>query len=123
MDYLIIKLYLNEIDPDWHDINMDTYNSELGELDDYAKSMGKKLFFASLHNGGGVDEHSRFRPFAEVEYTGILSEDEKKRYIEYLKKLSIDAQVNHRGNEIIMKEFCALSLIRFKRIEDDIYAV
>ena len=86
MDYIIIKLYLNGIQGDCHDIHIEDFEESFKKMQDYARSINRKLYFAPLTSDQECGLPVDCTPFAEIEYTGVLSEAEKKIFHTYYEK-------------------------------------
>lgn len=119
MDYIIIKLYLNDIQGDCHDIRIEDFEKTYKEMQNYAKSINKKLYFVPLTSDNEDGLPINCTPFAEIEYTGTLSGAEKKSFVEYIKSFSIDAEISMP----YLEEFCTLKMVKFKKIEDEIVEI
>ena len=115
--YIVIRLYRNQIDEDCHDIHMDDFKKRLLELEKYAESIGRRLFFlhttSDFYNGVPVE----LAPLAEIEYTGELSIGEKEELIRRIKYFSLDGEHSKKG---IMTELYTLTAVKFKRVCDEI---
>ena len=117
MDYIIVKHYIADLDEDYREINMSKINSLLDKMKDYAKSTGKELLYAVMSEyclGFPVKPDN----FADVEYTGVLTVDEKKSYAKFLKLMSYNEEYNARSDR--MRRYPMLKLIRFRKITDEI---
>ena len=114
MDYVIIKLYADEMLGDFHDATLSDREAAVKQMQDYASQHGRKLFFAPLTNP--TDGLLGGAPFAEVEYTGMMGADEKAHYIEFLKTLSMDASFDGT----YLTPYQTLAMVRFKKIADEI---
>ena len=119
MDYIIIKLYLNDIQGDCHDIHIADFEKTFKEMQSYAKSMNRNLYFVPLTSDNNAGLPIACTPFAEIEYTGTLSEAEKKSFVEYMKSFSVDAEIKTP----YLEEFCTLKMVKFKKIEDEIFEI
>ena len=119
MEYIIIKLYTNEMQGDYHDINIDNLNLILQKMQDYAEKKGKKLYFASMTTDQTIGVPVNCSPFAEIEYTESITQEEKNKYVEYLKKISMNAEINGE----FLEEFNTLKMFKFKKIEDEIVEI
>ncbi|MBR2339233.1 MAG: hypothetical protein IKA74_00180 [Clostridia bacterium] len=119
MEYVIIKLYVNQLQDDFHDINIDIASSTVKKLKRYAKSKNRKLFFVPIVNDTVYGFPCDCTPFAEIEYTGSLSEEEKKTYVEYAKRFSANTAFDSK----FFNRFVTISMIRFKKIEDEIFEI
>ena len=120
MDYIIVKHYIADLDLDYREIYMDKLGALLNKMKLYAKSNGKQLFYAVMSescDGFPVVQDT----FADIEYTGKLSDEEKDNYIKFLKRLSYNEEYNS-GNDR-MKLHCMLKLIRFRKITDEIFPI
>ena len=117
MEYVIIKLYLNEMQGDCHDIHIEDFEATLKEMQGYAKSINRKLFFAPITNDGSIGLPVDCTPFAEIEYTCNLEKAEKASFITFLKRLSVDAKIE-KG---YLCEFNTLRMVTFKKIEAEIF--
>ena len=119
MEYIVIKLYLNGMMGECHDIHIEDFNAMLKEMQEYAKSLNRKLYFVSLTSDQEMGLPVDCTPFAEIEYTGALSCEEKKKLVKYMKSFSIDAEIKNH----YLEEFCTLSMVKFKKIDDDIFEI
>ena len=119
MGYIIIKLYLNEMQNDFHDISISNFEAIAKEMKNYALKNNKKLFFVALANDQTIGVPLSCSPFAEIEYTESITQEEKNKYIDCLKKLSMNAEIN--GN--YLEEFNTLAMVKFKKIEDEIVEI
>lgn len=119
MDYIIIKLYLNELNGDFHDVNAADFELAVKELRDVAAKSGRKLYFVTSANDGCVGLPVSCTPFAEIEYTGSIEADEKEQYIELLKRLSMDAET--KGE--YLESFKTLTMVKFKKTYDEIIEI
>lgn len=120
MDFIIIKHYIADLDEDYREINMSKINSLLDKMKDYAKSTGKELLYAVMSEncyGFPVNQDT----FADIEYTGELTDEEKKKYAQFLKGLSYNEEYNSTSNR--MRLYCMLRLIRFRKITDEILVI
>ena len=119
MDYCIIKLYLNEKQDNFHDIQVCDNEKTIEEMKIFAFKNGKYLIFESMTNVQYIGLPIENTPYAEIEYTGEINDEEKKYYIESLKKLSTDAALE----EDSLAPFSTLEYVRFKKIDDEIYEI
>lgn len=119
MDYCIIKLYLNEHQQDFHDIQIDENETTIEEMRKVAFNNGKYLIFESITNVSCLGLPINNTPYAEIEYTGEINAEEKSFYIESLKQLSTDATME----EECLNPFNTLEYVRFKKIHDEIYEI
>ena len=119
MGYVIIKLYANEMQGDFHDLSIEGFEKLFQEMQDYAKGNGKKLYFASMTTDQTIGIPLACTPFAEVEYTTPLTEEEKKQYVEYLKKLCMNAEIEKK----YLIDFPTLTMVKFKKIDDEIIEI
>lgn len=120
MDYIIVKHYIANLDSDYREINMDKLGALLNEMKLYAKSSGKQLLYAVMSescDGFPVVQDT----FADIEYTGELSDEEKDNYVDFLKRLSYNEEYSSRSDR--MKLHCMLKLIRFRKITDEIFPI
>ncbi len=85
-DIVIIKLYHNVQDGDWHDLQLDEVESRMAHLISYGNSIGKHIMLSVLAH----DAVGEFMCFAEISYTGTVSESEQAYYNELLQFLSCD---------------------------------
>ena len=91
MDYIIIKHYIAHLDPDYREINMSKLEALLCKMKLYAKESGKQLLYAVMsENNYGFPV--RQDTFADIEYTGEISDEEKQRYTQFLKSLSYNEE-------------------------------
>ena len=116
MNYIIIKLYLNELGGDWHDVNYSDYEKKTVAIHNFAKRHNSRLFISCITNNGIDGPAICGDVFAEVEYTEQLSEEEKKAYIEFLKWMSKDAEFK-RGY-LVPRD--TLSMVSFRRVEREV---
>ena len=119
MNYLVVKLYINDIQGDYHDIMVNKWESLMNEMIDYANANGKKMYFASLTTDQFIGLPIDCTPFAEIEYTGNINDDEKKQYIEYVRKFSMSAQIKGKN----LEEVNTLKMVKFRKIDDEIYEI
>ena len=119
MGYVIIKLYVNSLQGDYHDINQKNLEALVEEMQLYARKNDKRLFFASFTSDSEEGIPVDCTPFAEVEYTDSITAEEKNQYVEYLKKLSINAEI--RGK--YLEEFNTLTMVKFRKIQDEIIEI
>lgn len=120
MDYIIVKHYIADLDMDYREINMDKINALLTKMKRYAKQLGKQLLYAVMSescDGFPVPQDT----FADIEYTGEISAEEKNNYIHFLKRLSYNEEYNAKTDR--MKLHCMLKLIRFRKITDEIFPI
>ena len=120
MDHIIVKHYIADLDQDYRELNMDKLGTLLNEMKLYAKSCGKQLLYAVMSescDGFPVVQDT----FADIEYTGELSDEEKGNYVKFLKRLSYNEEYSSRNNR--MKLHCMLKLIRFRKITDEIFPI
>ena len=116
-DVVTIKLYKNEMDTDYHDMMLECYPQLFADLQSYFSAKNTHLCIAYLHACMAVLDST---PFAEVEYTGELTKQDKDVCIDALMKLSGDWEYRSGG----MCEFSQLQLIKFAKISrDDVYLV
>ena len=116
MKYVIIKFYGNEIDGDFHDLYYSEYEKDMVEIHKYAAQNNSRLFVACVTNNGIDGPAVSGDVFAEVEYTEELSEEEKCKYINFLKKLSKTAEIKRKQ----LYEYETLKMVSFKHIDADI---
>ena len=89
-DTVVIKVYRNDIAcSEYHDVYLNDFNAKVNELKSYANQIGKKIYFTVCHALDCAD----FDCFAEVSYSGILSEQEKEKYISIIKFFAKDANI------------------------------
>lgn len=90
VDTVIIKVYRNNITcSDYHDISLDNFDLKVKELKNFADSIGKKIYFTVCNALDCAD----FDCFAEITYSGTLSEQEKEKYISIIKFFTQDANI------------------------------
>lgn len=110
-----------DIDDCYRDINEIKMQYMLKEMKSYAQFYGRKLIYITMKNpnleGLPIDSDT----YAEVEYTGELTEHEKKEYVMFLKNLSMDEEYSTRDDRVRL--YCTLKAIRFKEINDEILVV
>lgn len=119
MGHIIIKLYTNDMQGDFHDINIATFEKTVQKMKQYATKNNKKLFFVSLANDQTIGVPVSCTPFAEIEYTESITQEEKNKYVEWLKELSMDAEINGE----YLEDFSTLTMVKFKKIEDEIVEI
>ena len=119
MEYIVVKLYLNGMQDDCHDMHIEDFEESFKKLQGYVKSTNRKLYFAPLTNNQVIGLPIDCTPFAEIEYTGTLSEAEKKELVQYMKGFSINAEVKRS----CLEEFCTLTMVKFKKVEDEIFEI
>lgn len=119
MEYIVIKLYLNGIQGDCHDMRTSDFEESFKKLQSYSESINRRLYFAPLTNDQENGLPIDCTPFAEVEYTGVLSNEEKETLVEYMKSFSINAEIKLP----YLEEFSALRMVKFKKIEDEIFEI
>lgn len=120
MDYVIIKHYIADLDQDYREINMDKIGALLDKMKLYAKTNGKELIYAVMSEscyGFPVVQDT----FVDIEYTGELTDEEKKNYVQFLKRLSYNEEYSSKTDR--MKLYCMLKLIRFRKITDEILPI
>ena len=88
------------------------------KMKSYADLSGKNLIYTTMKNPSLEGLPVNSDAYAEVEYTGELTEQEKKQYVTFLRNLSMDEEYIMRDDRI--KLYCALKAIRFKKINDEI---
>ncbi len=119
MDFIIIKHYMCELDSDFREINIDKIKTKLNKMKKYAKESGKKLIYltmTSVYDGFPADSD----PYAEVEYTGDLREDEKNQYVHFLKQLSLDEDYWGKNPRPLR---CILQAVRFTKISGEVLPI
>ena len=116
MNYIIIKLYVNEIDGDFHDIHYSEYEKDIVEIHEYAKKNNSRLFFTCVTNNCIDGPAISGDVFAEVTYTEDLNKEEKCEYIKFLRKFSKTAEVKRKR----LCEYETLTMVNFKHIDSDI---
>lgn len=121
-DYVIIKLYRNEFsDTDYHDWMIDSYPLFVEELYEFLKERGKTLYFNCCCSNGLDEIPVSGNPMAEIEYTTKLSQEEKDKCVEILKKMSSDLEWEEvrKGNrkKFESNEHSTLTLVRLKKID------
>lgn len=114
MEYIIIKMYVNEKHPDLYDYELGILDKLADEMRTYASESGRRLCFASMT--AMSDGLPYTIPFAEVEYTGELSSEEKAKYVAYLKRFSHDTKDMEKDSGR-----ATLELVRFSKIDDEIF--
>ena len=111
---IIIKIYLNESASDaYHDLSIEEKENAIKSIKIALPS--KDVRIVAFDNYGYDIE-----PFAEVEYTGNLSEKEKNACIQAVKDLSADGEFISNGKENELVEKTTVDLIKFHRIDDEI---
>lgn len=97
-DIVIIKFFKPEYtSADFHDLYME---GELGDADaDIAelKNFGKKINKTILFSVCNTIDVAWIDGFAEISYSGTISDEEKQFYVNIIKRFSRDAKVNRRG--------------------------
>ena len=120
MDYIIIKHYIADLDIEYREINMDKIGIMLGKMKRYAKATGRQLLYAVMSescDGFPVKQDT----FADIEYTGELTDEEKNNYIQFLKRLSYNEEYSTRTGR--MKLYCMLKMVRFRKTTDEIVPI
>ncbi len=91
MDTVVIKVYRNDITcGDYHDVYLDKFDLKVKELKSFAKDIGKQIYFTVCNALNCAD----FDCFAEVTYNGVLTEQEKDKYISIIKFFAQDAEID-----------------------------
>ena len=116
MNYVTMKLYINEIDGDWHDINEEEYEKSTAQIHEFAKQHNSRLFFTVVSNDGLIGPGIDCDVFAQIEYTEELSEEEKNEYVAFLKEISKSAEV--RGKYLTPYE--TLTMVSFRRVVSEV---
>ena len=116
MGYIKINLYLKSLNGDFHDIYIENFEKKVEEIRAYAKKCGKTLIFLPQVNDvlDGLPVESDL--FCDIEYTDSLSEEERERYISYVREFMKNAEFDGEYLEEYYPEF----FIRFKRGEGEI---
>ena len=118
MNIIVIKHYMCDIDDDYREINMSEFPRVLKQMKAYARSCEKDLIYVTVKNpstdGLPVDSDA----YAEVEYTGDLCDSERKQYVSFLNRLSMNEEYTERSDR--KRRHCVLKAIRFKKIDGDI---
>lgn len=90
-DTVTIKLYRNAIScGDYHDLYADDFAAKIKELKSFAEQIGKNLYFTVCN----ASDCASFDCFAEIAYTGTLSEQEKAEYAAIVKFFAKDAEIS-----------------------------
>ena len=76
-DNVIIKLYIEQIDDDVHDIRLDLYEKQRKRLQKYAKEHGKNIELYIPNNYSDMGDPTNF---VEVLYNTEVTEEDKKFY-------------------------------------------
>ncbi len=123
-EVVLIKFYRNDFsDDDYHDWMIEVYCHFVQALEDYFIERGKRFYFMPLSPNVWHSAPVNGTPFAEIEYTGTISVDEKQECIKTLQKLSSDIEwyeeKKGRKKELIYREFSSLKLVKFRRLEMD----
>ena len=123
-DIVLIKLYRNEFsDNDYHDWMIDRYPLFAEELKKHLQERGKSFYLMCLSSDTLNGAPCNGNPFAEIEYTGSLTQEEKQNCLETLKKLSSDLEwyqtKNGRKKETKSREFSTLTLVKIRKIKED----
>lgn len=92
-DIVIIKLYHDEVQGDWHDIQMDEVEHRIDELKKYAGQIDKCILFHNIINTDICNKSC----LAEILYTGIITVEEEKYYEQFVELLTDDADITRRG--------------------------
>lgn len=86
--FIIIKIYRNDFSSSaFHDLEIEPYEEVQENLKNYVESIGRRLYIVGLYGVDLIDT----TPFAEIEYGGSLSENEKQTMIRHLKNFFSDA--------------------------------
>ena len=111
---LIIKLYKEEMFPDYFEISSDEFTTSFNTLKHLANQCGFELFFTAQHIMPALFLKNELGAFAEVSYTKDLPQDLKDAIISALKIFSKDWLMNKKG----VFEIETLSMIKFTKIEN-----
>lgn len=120
MDVIMIKHYMSELDDDYHDINIDKLWQLVEKMSAYAKENGRELIYTTMTNDCQRGLPVNTDVFAEISYTGELSETEKNSYVNFLKRLSYNETYSENR---ATKPRCMLKLVRFSKINDEILII
>ena len=120
-DIILIKLYRNEFScNDYHDWMLDRYPLFVKELERYIQEKGKSVYLICMATNI-IDCTPLAKPFAEIEYTGNFSPDEREKCFDVLKRLSSDiewyTEKIGRKKELTYREFSTLMLVKIRKIE------
>ncbi|MDE7464200.1 MAG: hypothetical protein K2M48_04130, partial [Clostridiales bacterium] len=101
MNYIAIKLYKPPVSPEYSEYAEynDSFDYYYELIKKHAKECGRIFLFAMI----GIDSCSK--AFADFEYSGELSKNEQKKWVELVKPFFCDADVEyeHHGDRIEMK--------------------
>lgn len=109
---VIIKLYRNDLmQSDYHDLVIEEYEKYIKDLENFAKTKNKELFFSIIESSFYLKDPAK--NYAEIEFTGELDAYEKEFYSKTLKLLSSNA---FRKKDTL-NPYITLKLIKFKKVE------
>lgn len=102
MNIVIIKLFRNVDNSDYSEIMIDKFTDIIKDIKTYGKKLGETVL-VNITNSESIINVSpeEYDCFAEITYTNSLTEDEKKFYIQSIKKLSTFGKVHKREMDII----------------------
>ena len=117
-DVLTIKFYRGQIrDDDYHDMVIDKYQKIFQQLTDYFKAKNTVVFITYLDTYLPPLDTT---PFADVEYTGELSQADKDFCVQQLVAMSGDWFYSRKARTC--KEYSTIKLVKFAKISSsDVY--
>lgn len=116
MDIIIIKLYRNEDTTDMRDLKLDEFTEKINTLKKYGESINKKILFTVL-SASEIAE-CNFSCFAEVEYSGEITQSEKDYIDEFLCDFSVMGEYDYSGKYLQMNHFQTLEAVIFKKLQN-----
>lgn len=119
MKYVVtIKFYRGQIvDTDYHDMILEEYKKLFKQLKDYFKAKNTAVFITYLDTYLPPLDTT---PFAEVEYTGDLSQEDKDFCVQQLVAMSGDWFYSRKTDSCT--EYSTLKLVKFAKISpSDVY--
>lgn len=118
-DLVIIKVYRNNDTSDLRDLMLDELGENIKELKEFGDQIKKEIFFTVL-DASELSE-TNLTTFAEIEYTGELSPDEKEYYIETIKHFTISGEYNYKKRSLEIIKHNDLQGVIFKKLTNEEY--
>lgn len=109
---IIIKLFRNQIaEKSYRAFAVSTYPQIIAEMNDFAQSHGKKLYFTL-----STSEIVQTTPICEIEYTCPLTQKELDFFVEKVKYLSSEGEIFSANKILYTKQETTLCLIKLSQI-------